>query len=128
MFNRALTITILIALVIPHNLLAQPTKVTIDENLVTVINGKKIFTIGFTLPPAPNARAWNGKPAYKELRDAGAVFMRTGPSGSREWDDEWIAREKAFQAAAANAGMYCLPWLNELSAIEPGDKKSEARL
>ena len=126
--DRASTITLLLVLVFSHNLLAQPAKVTIDENLVTVINGKKIFTIGFTLPPAPDAKAWNGKPAYEELRDAGAVFMRTGPSGNQDWDDDWIAREKALQAAAAKAGMYCLPWLKDLSAIDPGDKKSEERL
>jgi hypothetical protein len=127
MMTERLIITVLFVAV-SHNLLAQPTKVTIDENLVTVINGKKIFTIGFTLPPAPDARAWNGKPAYEELRDAGAVFMRTGPSGKQSWDANWIAQEEAFQASAARAGMYCLPWLNELSAIEPGDKKSEEHL
>jgi hypothetical protein len=127
MINRA-AIGLLFVLVISENLLAQATKVTIDENLVTVINGKKIFTIGFTLPPAPDAKAWNGKPAYEELRDAGAVFMRTGPSGNQDWDDDWIAREQAFHAGAAKAGMYCLPWLKELSAIDPGDKKSEERL
>ena len=62
-----------------------------------------------------------------ELRDAGAVFMRTGPSGTaalgRRLDRQG---ESASRPRAAKAGMYCLPWLNELSAIEPGDKKAEA--
>jgi len=110
------------------------TKVTIDENNVLSINGKKTFTIAFTVPPPPDAKAFNGKPALEEFRDAGAVFIRTGPmmdfTGEWKggWDEHWIAKEKAYMDAAAKAGMYCLPWLKELSHIEPGESAKEKKL
>jgi hypothetical protein len=112
-----------------------PSKVTIDpDSHVLVINGKKIFTIGFTVPPAPEAKAYNGKPALQEMRDAGAVFIRTGPmmdptgEWKGSWDQRWIATEKRYMDAAAQAGMYCLPWLKELSHIEEGQSQKEEKL
>src|SRR4051812_30252902 len=76
-----------------------PVKVTINDDHVLQINGKSVFPICFTLPPDPNAKAPNGKPAYEELRDAGALFMRTGPMKGAsdadwggDWDDKWIAQ------------------------------------
>ena len=109
------------------------TKVTIDEHNVLSINGKKTFTIGFTVPPPPDAKAFNGKPALEEFRDAGAVFIRTGPmmdfTGEWKggWDEHWIAKEKAYMDAAARAGMYCLPWLKELSHIDPSEPNAVAK-
>jgi hypothetical protein len=109
------------------------TKVTIDGDNVLSINGKKTFSIGFTVPPPPDAKAFNGKPALEEFRDAGAVFIRTGPmmdfSGEWKggWDEHWIAKEKAYMDAAAKAGMYCLPWLKELSHIDPSEPGAPAK-
>lgn len=111
-----------------------PSKVTIAPSHVLSIDGKPTFTIGFTLPPAPDAKAPNGKPALEEFRDAGAVFIRTGPMRSFDdvaetrWDDAWIAREKAYMDTAARAGMYCLPWLKELSAIDDKHPAREPKL
>ncbi len=111
----------------------SPSKVEVTPEHVLSINGKKIFTIGFTVPPAPDARVPNGKLALEEFRDAGAVFIRTGPMRNAEgaasgWNDEWIARERQYMDAAARAGMYCLPWLKEFSAIEKGQPKREEKL
>jgi hypothetical protein len=142
---RLPTIIALAALLSPIGLLpseaqttgnTQPSKITIDPvSHVLVINGKKTFPIGFTLPPAPDSKAYNGKPALEEFRDAGAVFIRTGPmrdeSGewAGNWDKNWVEREKQYQDAAARAGMFCMPWLKELSAIPDtsGPKAQELR-
>src|SRR5262245_11458593 len=99
MFYRQNIIIVVLcsALVVPTIAVAEPntapSKVVIAPEHVLAINGKKIFTIGFTVPPAPDAKAPNGKPALEEFRDAGAVFIRTGPMRNfdggpeRRWDD-----------------------------------------
>jgi hypothetical protein len=106
----------------------QPSKITINENHVLVVNGRELFPIGFTLPPPPDGKAPNGKTAYEEWRSAGATFFRTGPSNEVTWDDTYIQKERAWMDAAARAGMYTLPWLKELSEIGPGETEKEQRL
>jgi hypothetical protein len=64
----------------------------------------------------------------QELHDAGGSFLRSGPNASARWNEKGIEAEQKWMDAAANAGMYCLPWLKELSSIEPGDQKEEAAL
>ena len=76
--------------------------VTINEDMVLVIGGTKVFPIGFTMPPPPDSVAPNGKNGIAELNEAGATFLRTGVMG-KEWDDEAIAHEKKWQDAAAKA-------------------------
>jgi hypothetical protein len=105
-----------------------PAKITINSDHVLLIDGRKVFPIGFTLPPAPDAKAPNGKNGIEELRSAGALFFRTGPSREQGWDEKWIERETAFQDAAAKYGMYCLPWLKELSAVGPNQSEKEQKL
>ena len=56
-----------------------PTKVVITPEHVLSINGKKVFPIGFTIPPPPDAKTPGGKLALEEFREAGAIFIRTGP-------------------------------------------------
>jgi hypothetical protein len=118
----------LIALLCTQTRAQQGSKLTIDQDHVLVVNGRKVFPIGFTMPPAPDAKAYNGKMGIEELADAGATFMRTGPTGSGKWDDKYIAIEKSYQDAAAKYGMYCLPWLKELSALEPKHPETEQQL
>src|SRR5436853_6548008 len=104
------------------------TKVTINEDKVLLINGKKVFPIGFTMAPPPGSKAPNGRDGLQELHDAGGSFLRSGPNASARWNEKGIEAEQKWMDAAANAGMYCLPWLKELSSIEPGDQKEEAAL
>ena len=68
--------------------------VTINEDMVLVIGGKKVFPIGFTMPPPPDALAPNGKDGIAELSDAGATFLRTGVMGKA-----WMAFNQTSQDA-----------------------------
>src|SRR5881398_1589850 len=98
-----------------------PSKVTIDKDKVLECNGKKLFPIGFTMPPPPDGKTPDGKHAYDELRSAGAWFFRTGPSGGADWDDAWFATEQKYMDSAAKHGLHCAPWLKEASAVKDGD-------
>jgi hypothetical protein len=126
-------------LVLASTVFAQPntapTKVVITSEHVLSINGKKVFPIGFTLPPAPDAKTPTGKLAFEEFREAGAVLIRTGPMLDLEegkkstiWNAEWAEREKQFMKAAAHAGLYCAPWLKELAVIDAKHPEREDRL
>jgi hypothetical protein len=97
-------------------------EVTINADQVLVINGKKVFPIGFTMPPPPDGKTPSGKNAIKELSDAGANFMRTGAWGG-DWDEKTIALEKKYENAAAKYGRYCLPYLRDLASIKPGQER-----
>ena len=101
--------------------------VTIDGDHALTINGQKVFPIGFTMPPPPDGKAPNGKNGIEELGAAGATFLRTGVMGG-PWDDAAIAKEKAYQDAAARYGMYCWVFLRELGSIEENAPRREAML
>jgi len=102
--------------------------VTINSDLVLVVNGEKVFPIGFTTGPPPGAKTPEGKNGMRELANAGGVFMRTGSAGGRPWNSETIAREKQWMDAAAKNGMYCWPFLRELASIGSQNTKREAML
>src|SRR5436189_4899460 len=92
------------------------TKVSVDENNVLVIDGRKVFPIGFTMPPPPDGKTPAGKDAIGELHDAGANFLRTGVMGGA-WDDAAIELEQRWQDVAAKHGMHCLVHLRELAKL-----------
>jgi hypothetical protein len=102
-------------------------RVTINSDNVLVINGKKVFPIGFTTAPPPDARAPNGKNGIEELASAGGTFFRTGVNG-HDWDEMAIANEQKWEDAAARYGMYCWINLRDLAHIKPGDTQREAML
>jgi hypothetical protein len=112
----------------------KPSRLEITAEHVLSINGRKVFPIGFTVPPAPEAKTPWGELALDEFRSAGAVFIRTGPmwdrrrDGPADWADGWIQREREYMDAAARAGMYCMPYLKELASVEEGDQATERRL
>ena len=110
-----------------------PSRVEITPEHVLAIDGRKVFPIGFTVPPAPSAKTPWGKPALDEFRSAGALFIRTGPMWDYKRDrslrwDAWMNREREYMDAAARAGMYCMPFLIELASVEAGDAQTERRL
>ena len=106
--------------------LIKPATITFDPAGALVVDGHKVFPINLTVIPPPEAKAPNGKHAYEEFRDAGALFMRTG---GPKWDEQTLEKELRYQQAAATNGMRCCPWLGwDLSDIKPGDTKKEQRL
>src|SRR5882762_3007334 len=68
----------------PHR--AFSAKCIINEDMVFIIDGKKVFPIGFTMPPPPEGKTPSGKNAIDELHEAGATFLRTGVMGTN-WDE-----------------------------------------
>jgi len=109
---------------------APPTgnRITINSDNVLLINGRKIFPIGFTLAPPPDSKAPNGKNGLEELADAGATFMRTGANGGVDWNEQTISEEQKWEDAAARHGLYCWPYLRELASINGQDTRREAML
>src|SRR3954452_21913644 len=87
---------------------------TINSDQVLVIDGRKIFPIGFTSPPPPEGKTPEGRNGIEELADAGATFLRTGA----HWDAEGLKREQEYMDAAARYGLYCLPYLREYSRVK----------
>src|SRR3954454_10048016 len=87
------SIVIAIALLAAAPSSAAPSRVTFNQDQVLLIDGRKLFPIGFTMPPPPDGLAPNGKPAYQELREGGGTFIRTGPNRSPGWDDDAFAME-----------------------------------
>jgi hypothetical protein len=109
----------------------EPTKVIITPEHVLAINGKKVFPIGFAIPPSPDAKTPDGKPALVELRSSGAILIRTGPLSDRRYrrsNRDPMEREKQYMNAAARAGMYCMPWLGSLAAIDAQQPEREQQL
>ena len=86
--------------------------VTINLDNVLLIDGKRIFPIGFTMPPPLDGLTPEGKNGLQELADAGATFMRTGTQGEN-WNQATIGREQQWLDAAARHGLYCWPFLRE---------------
>ncbi len=127
MFIRGIAVILVWSAFFPVHLLSAPSKVTINPDQVLVIDGKKVFPIGFTMPPPANGFTPDGENAIQELSRAGANFMRTGAWGDN-WGSETIKREKEYMDAAAKYGMHCLPYLKELAALKPTDKKREQTL
>src|SRR3954468_20136407 len=112
-----------------------PTKIVITPEHVLSINGRKVFPIGFTLPPPIDAKTPWGKPGLEELREAGGLFIRTGPMCDVEegkkfatWDSKGAEREKLYMKAAPHAGMYCMPFLKELAELDDKHPEREDRL
>jgi hypothetical protein len=102
-------------------------RVSINSDNVLVINGRKVFPIGFTLGPQPDAKTPSGKNGLQELADAGGTFIRTGAL-HKNWDDSTFAVEQQWEDAAARCGLYCWPNLRDLASIGPKEAKKEALL
>ncbi len=109
---------------------AQPLRkssvISLDQAGALVVDGRKVFPITLTVIPPPDAKAPNGSHAYREFREGGAMFMRTG---GPKWDDALLETEFRYHHAAAKYGMRCSPWLGwDLSNVPVGDTQKEERL
>src|SRR3954454_25052047 len=77
-----LRMTVVVVLFVSCTSSLAGNKVTINEDKVLLINGKKVFPIGFTMAPPPGSKAPNGRDGLQELHDAGGSFLRSGPNAS----------------------------------------------
>jgi hypothetical protein len=107
----------------------EASRVQIEGDNILSINGRKVFPIGFTMAPPPGSRSPRGVEGLRELRDAGALMLRSGPMGMGKWDEAGISREREWMNAAARNGMYAMPWLKEVAAVpdRDGPKAKELR-
>jgi hypothetical protein len=86
--------------------------VTVDPTGALVVDGKKVFPLGVSLPPPVDGKTPDGKDAWQELKNGGVSFVRTGRAN---WDaqqiDAQIAAEKTLEDAAAAHGLPSWLWL-----------------
>lgn len=103
-------------------------RVTINEDGVLVVNGRKMLPIGFSNGPPPDGRAPDGRHAFEEIKDGGGTFFRTGTIMGNPWDEKIIESEQVWMDTAARYGLYCWPRLRELSSLGPDDTEKEKML
>ncbi len=106
----------------------RPSVVTINQDGVLVVNGRKIVPIGFSNGPPPDGRTPDGRPAFQEIKDAGGTFFRSGVRGNDKWGRPVMEQEQILMDAAAKYGLYCWPRLDELSSLEEKNTKKELLL
>jgi hypothetical protein len=100
--------------------------VTVNSDNVLVINGRKVFPIGFSPAPAINSKTPTGDDALQEFRNAGALLFRMIQNNN--WDSQVIAEQQAALDWATQHDMYV--WLNlrELSQFSSTDTNTAAAL
>jgi hypothetical protein len=121
---RLLAITLLAT--IPATAPAAGSKSGINSDRVLVINGQKVFSIGFTMPPPPDGKTPAGKNGIAELADAGATFLRTG-AREEGWNDAGFRREQQYLDAAERYGMHCMPFLREDANLTSDAREAQLR-
>jgi len=107
-------------------LTAAPSRVSINSDQVLVVNGQKVFPIGFTTPPPPDGKTPAGKNAIAELAAAGATFLRTG-APETGWNDATWQREQKYLDAAARYGLHCMPYLREDACLISEAREAQLR-
>src|SRR5438552_16246066 len=100
--------------------------VSVTADNVLVLNGRKVFPIGFSPGPPLNGHTPGGGDALQELRDAGALLFRMVQT--TDWNSQVIADQQAALDWAYQHGMYCWVNLRELSKFALGDTATEAAL
>ena len=100
--------------------------VTVNADNVLIINGQKVFPIGFSPGPPNNTLTPSGSDGLQELRDAGALLTKITQTGN--WNSQLIAYQQAALDWAAQHGMYCWVNLHELSEFPSTDTNTPASL
>lgn len=126
---RSLWLTVLLLL---PALCARANKVTVDENGVTEVDGKKLFVLSVSLPPRPGAKAPDGSDGLAVLKRDGLNFMRIRETQflkeEEPWTEETVRSIKPWLDAAASNGLYCWVTLHKLPAINPKKPENEKLL
>jgi hypothetical protein len=106
---------------------AEASKAHLNADGVLVIDGRRVFPIGFTMPPPLNGKTPEGRNAIKELADTGATFLRTGPP-ERNWDEAALKEAQRCLDVAAKHKMYVWVNLRENSSIKSDSPQRERML
>ena len=125
--KRRLTVALVFALGIVSQTSFHASKAYLNDDKVLVIDGQKVFPIGFTMPPPLDGKSPRGKNAIKELADTGATFLRTGPMG-HAWDKDALQDARHCLDVAAKNKMHVWVNLRETSAIRDDRPENEAML
>src|ERR1041385_2328159 len=78
--------------------------VTVNADNALVINGKKVFSIGFSPGPPNYGITPTAGDALQEFRDTGALLFRITQSSN--WDTNIVATQQAALDWAQQHGMY----------------------
>ena len=98
--------------------------VRIGADKVFLIDGVRSFPIGFTTAPPPDGKTPDGRDAYAELKQFGAVHHRCGaPQGTRV--PEALRQIDRMLERLAESGLLCAFYLPEVAAV---DDRNEAEL
>src|SRR2546423_2058589 len=122
---RRLLLIVVLGCVIPTPAFAA--KCTINEDMVFVIDGKKVFPIGFTMPPPPEGKTPAGKNGIDELHDAGATLLRTGVMATN-WDEATFELQQKWLDAAGGEYMDVRVNLREGARIDGPHPENEGVL
>ncbi len=126
--SAGIQVGLLVALIgtFAPNARAQGSVVTVDSNNVLVINGTKVFALGFSPGPPLNGTTPWGADAMQELRDAGGNIYRMNQSGN--WSPSLMTQQQSVLDWAGQHGMFVWLNLNELSEFATGDTNTAASL
>ena len=100
--------------------------VTVNSDRILVLNGRKVFPIGFSPGPPTFSLTLSGKDAMQEFHDAGALLVRM--TQTVNWDSQLIADQQAALDWAGQHGMFCWVNLRELSKFSATDTNTPAML
>ena len=123
---RLLFTSVLLALTALSTFGQTNSVVTVNSDNVLVLNGRKVFPIGFSPGPPTNGKTPTGGDGLQELRDAGALLFRI--SQTANWGSQVIADQQAALDWAQQHGMYCWVNLRELSSFSATDTNTPATL
>jgi hypothetical protein len=111
---------------------ARANKVTLDENGVMEVDGKKTFVLSVSLPPKPGEKAPDGSDAFAVLKRDGLNFARIRETQflkeGEPWTEETVRSIKPWLDAAASQGLHCWVTLHKLPSIDPKKPQNEKLL
>lgn len=111
------TIALLILVLAQSLALASPTRVTIDERNIFLLNGKPWFPMCFSPAGPPlGAKDPSGRDALDVLKAGGIDCFRVGTGA---WVEGHEAECKTYMDSLAEHGMYAFLNLRELSILTP---------
>lgn len=106
---------------------SQAASVTIDRQGILVIDGARVFPIGFTRAPAPDTVAPGGGDAYSTLASNGSVFHRCGV-GPGQWGANAEVTLDRMLDRSAESGILCAIYIADLQAIGPNEQTKALEL